>query len=632
MAVKPKINMRTFNIGIRANKERPRDRLVAQALEAAVTAAGVASRLLLERLWAYVAIVRDDSGELKSADLFLPLTSPERVARAQSLVAQAQQVAPLDRGIKEAARPQYKNSYHMEEVLEREGLLVVRCRVAERFSWIAQGGAQKGRQVSDVDIIDAKVGLQGLLKTWVSIDWGDMMTPMQVGVCQQAAQQFNSHIGLLAEDRKASFPSLLLRDPAEREWEWRAALARVATSTYPLERLLAREVNPAKYGPDDPRGDRLVTTEPDWRIFARSPNPERHPLTFVKQTDVVVYWCRLDHWLYAAVPLGRLAQHPQLQWWKKIVQDEAAVRKRRRDGVVRDAFRPLGLWRGQRLSARQNVLLVQLETRNPRYLMRMFSGRGGRVVNWSLITEKLGTRGRQRNRRQWVLHLATSRKVMPRVRPNVLGIHFGTEPVLWWALMDVAGVLRDEGSIEQNEILAEGLRRQLRLQEEQGRQRWVGEKRFAKELRRRTDEVAKRIVAPAARLDANLALEDIKWVEKRRGGPDLNRRHSMWNFSQLPERIEWLGLERRVNWQDDPVVTVYKESDYVLSYTCPACGACRKAKQKPDKATTWRTAGVLHCRKCSFEGPVPDLFQAQLVARPGVAAAAKLRARLEEED
>lgn len=159
----------------------------------------------------------------------------------------------------------------------------------------------------------------------------------------------------------------------------------------------------------------------------------------------------------------------------------------------------------------------------------------------------------------------------------------------------------------------------------------MGQKRFAKELRRRTDEVAKHIVQLAVEHDANLALEHIKWVEKRRGGPDLNRRHSMWNFSQLPDRIEWLGLERRINRRNDPVATV-RVSDYVLRYTCPVCGACRKPKQKPSQADTWRKGEVLMCRKCGREGPVPDSAQARLAASNGVVTVAKLRARLEEED
>lgn len=641
MAVKPVVNMRTFNVGIRANEDRARDRLVAQVLTAAVTAAGEATRRLLELLWAREAIDRNRNGELQSVDLYLPLRSAERRARAEQLVAQARGVAPLEKGAEIAAKPQYKNSYRMEEILEREGQTVVRCRLAERYWWVAEGGAQKGQRMSRVDKINAKVGLQGLLKTWMSIDLSSVPTPLQAGVCQQAAQQFNSHIGLLAQDRKSSFPSLLHRDPAERERQWRMSLSRLATSTHSLERQSAREVNPAKYSLDDPRGDRLVIVDPDWRIFAGSPRPERQPLLFVKQADVVVYWCRLDRRLYAAVPvfagvglhssLAHLAERREMQWWKRVVQEQAKERKRRPAARIREAFVPLGLWRGKRLSARRKVLLVHLETRDTRHIMKMLSGRGGRQINWCQISEKRGTRGRRRNRQQWVLHLATSREVMPRVRPNVLGVHFGTEPVLWWALMNAAGELLDEGSIEENEILTEGLRRQLRLQDEQGKQCWIGDKRFAKDLRRRTDEVAKQIVQLAVERDANLVLENIKWVEKRRGGPDLNRRHSMWNFSQLPHRVIWLGLERQLNRRSDPVVTVCKVSDFKLSHTCPSCGACRQSKQKPNKATTWRKGNVLHCRKCGYEGPVPDKSQAELLIRQGVVAAKKLRARLEEE-
>lgn len=624
--LKPKKVARTFSIGERANDERKRDALNARVFTSAHTAVGVAVQALLSRLQVYLAVEEDDNGKLQRADLWLPI-SPRQEESARQLVAQARPTAPPDKGAKEAARPQYRNSYHMEEVAIRDGRLMVRCRVAERFVWQVGRGPFAGQWQHDIMLLDATRGLQGLLKSWVPIPWGDVPSALRAGACQQAAQQFNSYLALRAQTGRnsptVSFPSLAERDPAQRKDSWEKTLGRVVTGTHPFVYARAREMAPEKYQEDDPRGDRKVNIDPDWVEFVASPFPRRQTLNFVKSDDIVVYRCRRDNRLYAALPLftgvddasplGRLRQEQTLFWWQQYVE----------------TFEPLPAWTGQKLSRRRPLFLVQLESRNPDWMTQALSGRHGRAVSWSLVTEQAGTRGR-RNRRQWKLDIVTFRHIDLVLRPHVLGIHFGVEPILWWCLMDGQRQVLACGSVPHNVILSEGLAQQLRLQEEQGKQRWVGDRRSRKELKRRTDEIARSIVELAAEHDANLALEQIEWVDKRFGSPEANRRHSMWNFSQLLDRITAKGLERCVGEQPEPVVTVCTVKDYILRYTCPGCGACRKAKEPVDQATTWREGNELRCRQCGYHGVVPDDHQAKLVGQLGVDALQRRQRAIED--
>ncbi len=520
---------RTLSIGLETDQGSQPASLVYRVLREAVTAVSIAVQRLLQQLSVTMRVQRDDTDALAAVDLFLPLTT-EMEVRARSLIAKPRGVAKTDRGPKEAARPQYRNSYRMEEIINSDGVLHVRCRVAEAFTWQALGGAHKGQYQRAVDKIDSTIGLQGLLKSWVTIPWGAVPSSLRAGACQQAAQQFNSHVGLLASGLKASFPSLLDRDPVERERVWREALKRLVRGTHAFEYAKAREAHPGKYAPGDSRGDRLVNVDTDWLEFVFSPFPTRQALNLVKNDDVVIYTHEATGRLYAALPLftgvdaesalGQLSCAEEVRWWRPVASQ----------------FTALPAWNGATLSPRRNLLVVPVQTRDPLRLTTMLSSQAaehsdGRRMNWSLITEGHGTRDRNRNQRQWTLHLATSRQVVPVIRPNVLGIHFGMEPILWWVVLDRSGSVLDQGVLQDNEILTTGLAKQLHLYEEQGKQRWVGRKRFAGELKRRTHDVACRIISLAVQFDANLSIESINWVDKQRGGALANRRHSLWNFS-----------------------------------------------------------------------------------------------------
>lgn len=594
--------------------------VVAQVFAEVVRVTGVAVQQTLILTEDLLHIERHEDGYLKRVDLWIPV-SEEQAQCARVLIEQdpdakrrqrGKPPRPEPKGPKAQALPRYTNSYRMVGTVVHEGQLCVIARVAESYGWVPTVGPLQGVAQRDVSMMDVTQGLQGLLKTWVRPPLVQVPSVLRAGVCQQAGQQLASHLGLLVYGKMPSvgFPSLLPRDPHTRLTGWHEALERLAVKYEPLAYVLAREIDPGKWAADDPRGDRLVCVDEDWLLFAQSPFPHPQTLNFVKREDVVVYEHGPSGRLYAALPffegvpegsrLHALAQTEELWWWRKRIS----------------YFTPLPAWRGKELSARQKVLVVPLEYRRDKggkrrgRMVDFFSGKGGRKVNWSLVTQKTAADGNP----CWEAQFATSREVVPLLRPNVLGIHFGLEPIIWWCLGDKDGNIIDTGTIEGNIILTEALSGSLRLRIEQGKQRWIGGKRFQRELQRRTDIVARGIVDLAAESNANLALEAIAWVDKRGGGADLNRRFSLWNYARLAGRIEWMGLERTLGGeQADPIATVASVSDYLLRLTCPQCGACRGAKQKLDKADTWRAGDVLHCRKCGFAGPVPDDHQARLV-------------------
>lgn len=623
ISVRERTVRRTFTARLHIAGKGPLPELNRQCLTAAVTIASVAVQRVLSQLQAVMHIQQNDDNQLISVELVVPCCANDE-ARARRNVAKPRRLPPTDKGPKEQARPQYRNSYHLEEVSMVTGSLRLRFRVAEAFRWLGTTGRLKGKWLRDLHLIDAKI-LQQVINSWLKPDLTAVPATLRPGVCQQAAQQFLSHIGLLNEASQTvtSYPSLEERDPIRREREWKDALDRLIQSVTPFAYAKVRELYPGEYADDDPRGDRLVNIDPDWLAFIRSPFPGTLPLNFVTSDAVVIYertWIGNTR-LYAALPLlqgvtehsllHRLGQKPKLRWWHCHLHE----------------FQPLPAWSNASLTTARGqpkeLLLIPLEydpgkrSGRPSRFRSAFTGQGSRWVNWSLLTQSRMRRGTGRGQTQWQLHFVTSRSVAPTPRPYVLGIHFGLDPILWWALSDCAGQVLQEGHIAGNEIMSAGLQSKMRLEEAQGQQRWVGDRRYNEELQRRTYEIGHLIINQAAALHANLAVEEIAWVDKRSGPPEANRRFSLWNFSQLSTVVEWLGLERQVDGRADPVLTLRRVNDYILRYTCPQCGACRQAKQTAANATTWREGATLHCRPCGFSGPVSDDHQARLVARLG---------------
>lgn len=650
---KPQSVFRTFYAKLHVAGEGETLRQVRAVVTAVITAVGVAVQRTLKRLEERLVIACEPEGTIQSGDLFLPLL-PDDEPRVAKLLAKPRGVPPDHASAKELARPRYCNSYHAEEVVEWQGQRCIRFRIAEPFTWQVSSES-KPRAIRELELINATIGMQQLIQSWLRPDLREVPCRLRPGVCQQVAQQLLSHLGLLDSQtaETTSFPSCEERDPRRRLTIWNSALERVVQGAHPFLYQAARDLHLGRYAADDPRGDRLVNMDPDWVEFVRSPHPLPLPLNFVGSNDVVVYerrWCPPGRRgrqcegrrLYAALPvfegvdptstLGQLSATPNLNWWRERC----------------DEFTPLPVWHGQALMSDDPMLVVPLQydpdrralneqramghtARRPSRFQTAFLGLGGRRVNWSLLVQRMRRRGERRAQPEWELHFATSRQVQPQLRPNVLGIHFGVNPILWWVLVTADGTLVQSGKLAGNEILDEGLRQKLRLEEGfQGKLRWVGERRYGADLRRRTAEVARQLVGLAAQTNANLALEEITWVDKRSGDSEANRRFSLWNYAALGDRIAWQGMERQVAddgelQRPDPVSVVARVSDYLLRFTCPQCGACRKAGEAKGSATTRREGDVLMCSRCEFRGVIPDDHQASLVATIG---ANRLRQRL----
>lgn len=179
---------------------------------------------------------------------------------------------------------------------------------------------------------------------------------------------------------------------------------------------------------------------------------------------------------------------------------------------------------------------------------------------------------------------------------RILGIHLGMD-ALYWALMTKEGALLSTGRLNAGDHLTRHLTEADKREGEQRQGRWVGGRKVQRALRTVTHQIVGRIIALAKRNKARVCLEEIKWVDKKHGSTDLNKRHSGWNFGQLKRFLEYkapmLGC--------GPMLFC---SDYVVNLTCPACGALRQAKQKSESADTFldRQSGALHCRKCGHQG------------------------------
>ena len=382
-----------------------------EVIHTAVQAVGEAVRSILALLQEFSVVERGENG-VHSADLVIPATE-EMHRRAQPLLLQPRYVPDPASGPKSLAKPGYRNAYRLEDSFLRDGVPHLRFRIAQRFSWVANRGPRAGSSFADLDLILAKF-FQQVIMSWVKPPaLTRVPSDLRPGVCQQAAQQFLSNLGLLnrTDIANTSFPSLEVRDAGARLEVWRAALRAVAAKTDPFDYKPARELDP-RFVSDDPRGDRLVNVDLDWRVVVASPVPKSLPLNFVGSDDVVLYrrrWrkarredrggpMRLNR-IYAALPLFRglaedtplakLAENPLLFWWRARAAE----------------FEPLPAWSDKKLKTKSPVLVVALEydperpplkedrergvtEPRPSRFISAFSGENGRRVNWSLARER----------------------------------------------------------------------------------------------------------------------------------------------------------------------------------------------------------------------------------------------------
>lgn len=536
------------------------------------------------------------------------------------------------------------NTYHIVAA-SKEGGCTLTVRILERFSATVGGVEKKFTESTSANFLQAVLKAYAdfpLLNAAPEILWKP--------VTKQACEQILSHVRLKTGiEQEAGAPSTAPRHPNEKCGQWLQAVSALAANTegFSYEREAKER--------DGKRG-RLKNISPDWIAFASSPYPGRLPVKIEPEHFALYrrHWAgdgRDPNRIYLALrvfagvgeetPLGHLrtAGEQKLFWWHRYLAE----------------FVPLPPWKEKPLQADFDTIMVPLDCDDKGRFASGFEG-GRKPCLLTLSERRVWNRHRQarsysghRHRsterlaipeRVFLAHFSTSAQVDSVLPKRILGIHFSDKPVLAWALVTAEGMFLRMGRIEGNAPLEAGLLAKARLEERQGKLRWVGGWEFRGVIRERTLVLARQIVALALKHGAGLAVEQIEWVNKSSGSSLENRRFSMWNYGTLSVRIEWLGQDiatrelqgawRPFQGRTAPVID--RPFDYWSAFTCPSCGACRKAKQEREVADTFLTpvAGgkkLLTCRKCGYEGVVSPEEKARIVALRG---AARLRQLLEK--
>lgn len=390
---------------------------------------------------------------------------------------------------------------------------------------------------------------------------GRLPKPLRPGMTQEVGQQLTSHL-MLADSGTvalAAYPATDERDPARRRLVWEAALERVCrrAETFPYQK--AREIDPSKYRPDDPKGNREVNMDPDWHSVAGSPEARRSPLLFVAGGDVKLYrrvWQRpgkrrgepprVSRATYAAIPVDKpfldvLA--PELQaaagWWKR--------------PEVLATLLPL-LAASRPLRSADPVLLAPLTYGRRRTERRILPALSRLPIQWARLVHRTYRRGGAREK--WFLQLTIGYAAPKPFPARVLGIHFGLDNVYYWALAQDRGageepLILEEGHFVGNPILRHGLAEKADLEWDQAKERWVGGRVYAPALRGDTHLVVNGMLALAKEkgtegLPAGIGVERIRFVPKGQGSPEENRRFSAWDYGQLRKFIAYKGPPAQV--------------------------------------------------------------------------------------
>lgn len=378
--------------------------------------------------------------------------------------------------------------------------------------------------------------------------------PLQPGFAQEVGQQLCSHLKLADSGtvRLAAYPTAEARDPVKRRNAWDAALGRVCRRATPFPYQRARDLHHGKYRDGDPRGDRLVNADPDWHTVVATPEPRRTPLLYVTGRSVRLYrrvWKRhgkrpgdpdrISRATFTAIPVDVAflesldpAARAVADWWRK--------------PEVLSTFTPL-LPSHAPLRGTDAVLVVPLSYGRKRTERRVLAALTRLPIQWSRVVHRTFRRGEEREK--WFLQL-TIGYAAPRPFPTrVLGVHWGLDDVYYWALMEDRGpdadpALVEEGRVEDNPILAQGLADKEALEWDQAKGRWVGGSVYGPALTGVTHSFVDQLLTLARAtgvgdLAAGIGAENIRWVSKGQGPPAENRRFSAWNYGQLRRVVEY---------------------------------------------------------------------------------------------
>lgn len=402
--------------------------------------------------------------------------------------------------------------------------------------------------------------VQGLLMSYVKLPGLENVHPkLRAGICQEVAQQLTSYLGQLASSRvrgEVSFPTVETRNPEERLRDYRAALDFLIRDLRPLER---------KTEDDNRGGKRAIITDERWlalvkavdakpltlffvngmsvRIFrgtaqlsTNQPHnvhhgAKRRPATYRPwETPSSTYLAGKTHALltqyYATIPLA--SSDPKIT--------EAFSYRNSGNGRELDlAFTPIPLHQDKLTKKQSQIneddLLIPLSFNRDR-LGRILESHRFEIA-WSRLVRKS---------EEWYLQL-TLRVRQPKVSPTsrILAVSLGLDTMATWSIQDLEGQEFESGNLGPNTQILQFIKEKRRLEWDQKKGRWIGGRRFRKQLEQTSHRGANQLLAFAQAKQATLVVEDIGWVKK--SGPDsaANMRFTAWNYGQLRRILEYKG-------------------------------------------------------------------------------------------
>jgi len=557
--------------------------------------------------------------------------NPEQAQRIRALLAQEEK--PYG----------YTNAYRFVGLDQDADGFVALAEIA-KGEWVEK----KGKRHHALSVIQSTTGLQQLIATYLQPAFL-MALPraLRAGVAQEAAQQTTSYLGQLDSTKvkgETAFPTVEDRDPERRKTAYDAALEELIADVRPFNHCRARDKDPGKYQADDPRGDRLIVDDERWFAVTTSPDPHPIPLFFVQGDSVRVELTELGF----AVGVSKKNRHRgRLEPSERVLADRPEKVRAKGETRARLFSALLSVLdtddeeiarilqerdqrkqenpnsRGRNMAGEKQPLPLVGPAKNRetdlRLPMSFDRGRFERLLSrsdlqvaWARLVHKRG---------DWFLQLTLR---VPYSKPiglrRVLGVSFGLDAIISWTLLDDEGKEMEAGALAPNPQIKAFLERKLNLEWDQQKGRWVGGKSFDRELESIAHRVANQAVELARAHGARLCVHDIQWVQKSSPDSKLNVLFTAWNYGQMRRYLEYkaplagLGI---------PLFT----GDYIVRMTCPKCGAVRGAKEKPEMAATWRTNGVLHCRKCGFAGELTGAQNARRVVEHGLSIARKFWAK-----
>ncbi|MCC6290904.1 hypothetical protein IT398_02470 [Candidatus Nomurabacteria bacterium] len=431
------------------------------------------------------------------------------------------------------ARPSHLklNSYGLLGIEERpEKLPLLIFRLVEEYPYQEDGEEKRFRWILP------PLYLQGMIMRWVpSAQRALLPRSMQQGACQEVAQQIISHWSLQEDPSQpsTSFPSFTEREPEERRRQWREALLRLSRRTEPFPRRKHR--------------GEMVIDDPDVKLFRDGPYPKRMTARFIGSDDALVWQRRQSKQLYVSLPV-----------WKGVGDGSNLLRfleQEQRPGKVNffwwrdclEEFAPLSAWPTATLRARDDLLMVAVSDEKGR--LQDWLSESDRRVCWSVITER-----QVQGQPEFYLQITTQVKVKPRLRPNLLTVLPTLEDGGGGPEAGFRYALTQEGRIcslgrEVVDPIPTGPIKHGRS--------------WRKSRQQRAIRAGRKIADLANKFDANLAIGEPAWPDKRSGDTDTNTINSRWNYSALIWAIVNKAADHR-----DPVAIVARVSPFERRKVC----------------------------------------------------------------